>query len=333
MNVHAGAKFFDSTALATLGAFDYPLFRTIHMGEYFPDAAVGKNMPNRPKRAPITRSSKAVVTAHATQRRVGSVRDAIAILRYLENLRGAEGVNRIARSLDLGPSSCFNLLKTLVGEQFVDFDESTKLYSLGPGAIALGRRALDPAGAFELIRQRLERLADRHKVTAGLWRPRGREQVVLVGFVESSAGSRIHLAVGQRLPSASGSGGRCLMAFSGLDETTIRRRFNTVKWSNAPDFEAYLANVRETQATGWAMDEGNFVSGVTSIAAPCLSEQKAAEYVVTATLFNGQHTRERLRLSQRISACRPIGWLSASLRRRNSQISHSNIGNGRVLRS
>lgn len=232
--------------------------------------------------------------AETPQRRVGSVRDAIAILRHLESLEGAAGVNRIARALDLGPSSCFNLLKTLVDEQFVDFDQNTKLYSLGPGAIALGRRALDPIGAFELIHQRLEAIADRHSMTIGLSRPRRGEQLVLVGLAESAAAFRIHLSVGQRLPIAGGAGGRCMMAFSELDDSEIRRRFNTVKWGKQPDFKSYLAEVRKTAERHWAIDEGNYIAGVTTVAAPCLNTNGTPAYVITATMFAGQHPRDRL---------------------------------------
>ncbi len=230
----------------------------------------------------------------APQRRVGSVRDAIAILRHLESVGSAVGVNRVARDLDLSPSSCFNLLKTLVDEQFVDFDQTTKLYSLGPGAIALGRRALDPAGAFTLLRERLEALADRHRVTASLWRPRRGEQIVLIGFAESAAAFRIHLTVGQRLPNASGAGGRCIMAFSGLDDAAIRRRFETVKWGVTPDFDVFLEGVRAARVDNFAIDEGNFISGVTTVAAPVLNSEGAPEYVATATMFTGQHPRDRL---------------------------------------
>jgi DNA-binding IclR family transcriptional regulator len=230
----------------------------------------------------------------APQRRVNSVHQAIAILRYLELQERAIGVNGIARALDISPSSCFNLLKTLVEEQFADFDRSSKLYSLGPGAAVLGRRALDPAGALSLIRPRLEALADRHSVTASLWRMRRGRQLILVGFAESDASFRVHLATGQQIPSGSGAAGRCVMAFSELDEAAIRRRYDRVNWGVAPDFATYLAEVRATRAHRWAIDTGNLISGVTSVAAPCLNAAEVPEYVITATMFTGQHSRDRL---------------------------------------
>lgn len=269
-------------------------------------------MPRRAKEDASIGSADAE-EKEAPQRRVGSVRDAIAILRHLESLEGAAaGVNRIARALDIGPSSCFNLLKTLVDEHFVDFDQTTKLYSLGPGAIALGRRALDPSGAFALIRQRLEAFSDRHQATTGLWRTRRGDQFILVGFAESAAAFRIHLSVGQRLPNATGAGGRCVMAFSQLDDAAIRRRFNTVKWGSTPDFDTYLAEVKETRSTHWAIDVGHFLRGVTTIAAPSLNANGTPEFVVAATVFTGQYPRDRLEaIAKDVRA--QADWLAARL--------------------
>lgn len=252
----------------------------------------------------------------AAQRRVNSVHHAIAILRHLESQERAVGVNRIARSLDLSPSSCFNLLKTLVEEQFVDFDQSTKLYSLGSGAAVLGRRALDPAGALSQIKPRLEMLADRHSVTASLWHLRRGKQLILIGFADSDATFRIHLTAGQQIPSASGAAGRCVMAFSGLDEQAIKQRYNRVSWGAAPEFSDYLADVEAARTRHWSIDMGHLISGVTSIAAPCLNAMDKPEYVVTATMFTGQHAQDRLETIAE-DVRKQADWLAARLFKRS----------------
>lgn len=245
------------------------------------------------------------------QRRVGSVQNAAAILRHLEAIGIGVGVNPIARALDLSPSSCFNLLKTLADEQLVDFDRATKLYSLGPGAITLGRRALDPRGSFELIRQRLEALADRYQVTAGLWRPRRGDQFTLIGYAECAATFRIHLTVGQRLPSAAGAGGRCIMAFSKLSDQAVLRRIDEVKWGDAPDPGAYLADLELVRKRGWAIDDGRFIRGMSTLAAPALRND-SVEFILSATMFTGQIEPARVQtLADELVANGK--WLSARL--------------------
>lgn len=244
----------------------------------------------------------------AAQRRVGSVRNAAAILRHLQEIGAGIGVNAIARALRISPSSCFNLLKTLVDETLVDFDSATKQYSLGAGAIVLGRRALDPYGAFELVRQRLEAMADKHQVTVGLWRPRRGDQLVLVGYADSAAAFRIHLTVGQRLPIASGAAGRCVMAFSDFDSAAIRRSLEKVKWAEVPNPKKYIADLEMIRQRGYAIDEGQFIKGVTTLAAPGITPAEAIEYIVTATMFTGQYPHDRMLLiSEDLRAT--AGWL------------------------
>src|SRR3546814_12024026 len=61
---------------------------------------------------------------------VAAVVNAITILRYLAGHEG-QGVNAIARATNLSPSTCFGILKTLVGEEFAEFDPGSKHYRLG----------------------------------------------------------------------------------------------------------------------------------------------------------------------------------------------------------
>src|SRR3546814_13394115 len=61
---------------------------------------------------------------------VAAVVNAITILRYLAGHEG-QGVNAIARATNLSPSTCFGILKTLVREEFAEFDPGSKHYRLG----------------------------------------------------------------------------------------------------------------------------------------------------------------------------------------------------------
>jgi len=225
--------------------------------------------------------------------RVTSVVAAMAILRHLGELSSGAGVNAVARALGLSPSSCFNVLKTLAAERFVDFDPVAKTYVLGPGCVAVARRALDPTGAFAAARAEMERLADGFQLTAALWRVRRAERLILLGFAETEAATRIHLATGQRIPLFAGAGGRCAAAWGGLREDEVVRRIGEVDWACAPSAGDYLAELETTRARGWALDEDRFMRGVTTFAAPVRDEAGDLAYCVTATMFSGQHDRSR----------------------------------------
>src|SRR3546814_15761696 len=62
---------------------------------------------------------------------VRSVSQSFAILRLLAEA-GTLTLSDIGRTVGLSPSSCLNLLKTLVGEGAVERDARTKYYRLAP---------------------------------------------------------------------------------------------------------------------------------------------------------------------------------------------------------
>lgn len=227
--------------------------------------------------------------------RIGTVASTIAILRQLASAQAPLGVNAIARSLSLSPSSCFNILKTLVSENIVDFDHHTKLYTLGAGLVAIARNALDPDNAFEIVRARLENLSEAWGMTAGLWRSHS-ERILLVGYVAGARMMRIQMTVGQRLPKLIGSVGRCMAAASSLDRDALEDRFNRMRWENAPSFEEYFEQVQQAQRQGWSIDRGQFVRGATTISVPLLRDDGDLKYCLSATMFTGQHDENAVQL-------------------------------------
>lgn len=225
--------------------------------------------------------------------RIGTVSSTIAILRLLASEQQPLGVNAIARRLSLTPSSSFNILKTLCAEQVLEFDEGGKTYILASGMIGIARRALDPDGAFELIRQRVEMLAEGWSLTAGLWRNVGRRRIMLVGYAVGSVTMRIHLTVGQRLPLLIGATGRCIAAHENWSRTAIEAEYAGLEWQRPLPIETYMAEVEDARRAGWGIDEGWFIRGATTLAAPIMNAAGLVEYCLSATMFNAQHAPDR----------------------------------------
>jgi len=198
---------------------------------------------------------------------VGALVGGLAILRYLARTNAPLGVTRIARDLDLHSSTCFNLLKTLVHERLVLFDDATKAYSIGLGVVELARGALEQTSYTRMLRPHLEEIAIAHGVTATLWHRVPRERVILVDRVDNESAVRVHMSIGQRLPMYAAAFGRCMAAHSNLSPAELRARLNTVRWEDPPSFEEYLSEVEETRKHGYAIDTDRFVRGVTSVAA------------------------------------------------------------------
>lgn len=258
---------------------------------------------------------------------VGSVVQALSVLRYIARTREPAGVTAIARALKINPSSCFNILRTLVAEGFLERDDDTKTYILGVAPLDLARSVIDENGAFPYLRPEMQRVADAFSVTTTLWRLTRSERWVLVGLAESLALARIHMTIGQRLPLYCGAMGRVLAAHRALPQSEMLSRFKAVRWYRAPTVEEYLAQVEETAERGWGLDENQFNQFFSSIAAPVIDSAGRVRFCVTQTMFAGQHSPVELRdlgeatlrvadhasrhLYGRTASARPLGAVAA----------------------
>jgi DNA-binding IclR family transcriptional regulator len=224
----------------------------------------------------------------------GSVAATLALLRLLGSSGRAVGVNAIARDLSLPPSSCFKILKQLQRDEFVDFDVRTKCYTLGSGAIELARRALDPTQAFSLVRERLEQVAESGALAICFWRAIRQSRLVLAGFVEGGSPMRIHMSVGQRMPILVGAVGRAAAAKREFSEAELRTEFAQLRWQATPDFNDYVAQVREARRCGYGVDRDNFAAGVTTVAVVISGPGGAVSYGISGIMFSGRCNEEMI---------------------------------------
>lgn len=220
---------------------------------------------------------------------IGSVKQAVAVLRHLGSIEGGQGVTHIARELGIGPSSCFNVLRTLVSEDLVAFDPQAKTYRLGLGMLnlagaALGRNALARAAAAPM-----EELASRHDAAVGLWRLTAGDRLTLVVLAESESATRIHMAVGQRQPAAAGATGRAVLAARGWDDRAVGDAFDGLRWQSAPSRCEYTQQVRTTRERGFARDIGQINYGISTVAAAICDAPGDPRFVLSASAFSGRH--------------------------------------------
>lgn len=219
--------------------------------------------------------------------RVASVVHALNILRLLARAPTPMGVTAISRALAISPSSCFNLLKTLCSEGVAEFDPTARTYQLGAGVsdLASGGRTDDvPA----LVRPRLEAMAAEYRFASGLWRVAA-GRLVLVDFIDSEMATRIHMNVGQRLPMLIGAMGRCVAAHAELTASELDDAFAKLRWARAPGRERYHREIAHARRHGWALDEGDFMRGICTIASPVLDRSGAVRYCIANTFFHGEH--------------------------------------------
>src|SRR3954469_15279149 len=92
----------------------------------------------RRRRTPLeSELAKAVEASKAP-----AISRAAAVLRLLGKSDKPLGVQSIARSLGLVPSTCLYVIRALIAEEFVAFDPDTKRYSLEAGVLTVARHWL-----------------------------------------------------------------------------------------------------------------------------------------------------------------------------------------------
>lgn len=224
---------------------------------------------------------------------VRPVVNAIRILRHLGTSGEPATTTELARTLGINPSTCFGILKTLVAEGMLVFDEIGKRYATGIGVVQLAECALSEDGKLDLLRPHLQRIADRFEVPLTLWSLSVPDRLVLVCLAQSGT-LQVQMRVGKRVPALMGATGRLLAASRRFTKAQARSRFRSLRWGEAPSFEQYWAECELAARRGWAMDDGNFERGVVSVAVPLHSRAGSLSHAVVATMIQGRHDQGQI---------------------------------------
>ena len=224
--------------------------------------------------------------------RVRSVAQAFAILRLLAST-GAQTLTDVARGLGLSPSSCLNLLRTLVDEGAVELEGRRKTYRLAQDWHAAELFGTGKAqSVIDRIRPLMTQFARESGATAGLWQVMPGRRVQLVAHAECDAVLRIQLGEGQRQPLGGGAVGRALSAAQAVDDGELSRRFAEVKWQQPMRVRQYIDEVRKAEELGYAVDDGAAFAGVCSVAVALPDLHPG--FCISASLFSRSRTDDEI---------------------------------------
>lgn len=212
---------------------------------------------------------------------VGAVEQAFRILRLLAHAEAPLGVSAIAREARVNPSTAFNILRTLVAEAAVEFDELSKTYALGAGLLQLSRKLLEQSIVSE-IRGDLNKLAAETNCLVGLWQVED-GRMVLIERAVTGRPIRLDMDIKQRLPPFAGAVGRAYAAALKLTDAEIRGGFKPLRWLGTVTVKAYIAEVREAERLGYAVDREALYPGVVSIGAIISNREDTPLYGLTAS--------------------------------------------------
>jgi DNA-binding IclR family transcriptional regulator len=207
---------------------------------------------------------------------------AAAVLRLLGKSDAPLGLQSIARELGLVPSTCLYLLRALVAEELVAFDPDTKRYSLQAGVLTLARAWLRRDRFNEVAQPVLDRISQAFDVTTLGVHIVGLDHIVVVAVSQSGHNLQISAQIGSRFPATISATGRCIAAFGGHPEAELEARFKKLRWDAPPTWDQWREQIQTTRAQGFAVDEGNYISGVTVVAAPVWKTRAKLSHALVA---------------------------------------------------
>ena len=206
-----------------------------------------------------------------------SLERGLAILSAFTPDRPDLGISELARKLDLTRSTTHRYVATLSTLGYLQQDDATRKYRLGPRVLDLGFSVLGSLGLREIAAPHLRRLTDATGHTSNL-AIRDDTDVILIDRVRGRPGPYHHLEfslhVGSRIPAYCSATGKALLAFMPrpdleriLDRTDLVQRGPRT----LTDKRALLAELEQVRRTGIATNDEELDSALRSIASPVLT--------------------------------------------------------------
>lgn len=220
---------------------------------------------------------------------VGATVSTVAVLRALCHAEGALRLVQITEPLGLNRSTGLNILRTLVHEGLVKFDDETKTYRITSqiAELALAAGFFEPAPMRDL-ETRMRHLADRYHVNVSFWAVRG-ERLVLQSVAESPADVKLTQRPGQRAPLLQGAIGRAVVAAMDMSDEEIARRFHETRWRTPQTLNELNAGVLAARRRGWADDGGSAPRGTRALAVAVRDAGGRVVGACAAVMFAAQY--------------------------------------------
>lgn len=222
------------------------------------------------------------LASNLKESRSPAITRAAAILRLLGKSDSPLALQVIARELGLVPSTCLYTLRALVAEELVAFEPDTKRYSLEAGVLTLAQHWLRRNRFTALVQPVLDRIGQSFAVTALGVQIVGLDHIVVVATSQSGADFQLSAQIGSRFPALISATGRCIAAFGDHSAVDLEAGFRALRWDDPPAFEEWSQQVEQTRERGFAVDAGNYITGVTVVAAPVWKVRGQLSHAVVA---------------------------------------------------
>jgi DNA-binding IclR family transcriptional regulator len=225
----------------------------------------------------------------------------LEILSYFTHERRILSGAQLAKMAGLPRASVFRMLQTLERAGYLDRvgePGTHPNYRLGVAVLRLGFEFLSSMELTEQGRPVLESLSDACGHSSHIVVRDGRDVVVVAKALGRLATFHA-IAVGARLPAHATVLGRVLMGGSSLAELEQLYAHHPMKvyTPHTPATpQALKALIDEASGAGYAVSQGGFESGISTVAAPVLNEDKQICAAVSVTVLSARIPDDKLPL-------------------------------------
>jgi IclR family acetate operon transcriptional repressor len=189
--------------------------------------------------------------------------------------RALLGVTEISKELELSKAVVHRILTSFRVKGFIELDETTRRYSLGPAALALGHAYLRKIDVRAMVHPTLVALSAESGETATLSIRTGATRM----YLEQVTPKReVKMTVETGKPHALhvGASGKAFLAFMALDQQA-----DYLEQLDGVDVDALRSSLSEIRERGYAVSYGERLQGAASVAAPIRNRDGEPEAVVS----------------------------------------------------
>ncbi len=185
------------------------------------------------------------------------------------------GVTEIAQRLDLSKAVVHRILASLRRKAYVEVDEATRRYSLGPAALSLGLSYLQRLDVQALARPVMQSLSDATEETATL-SIRSGDHRTYVDQVTPSREVKMTVQLGRPFPLHTGASSKAFLAFLPDDEREAYLHngdLERLTEHTLTDRRRLREAVNRIREQGYATSTGERQVGASSVAAPIFDHE------------------------------------------------------------
>jgi DNA-binding IclR family transcriptional regulator len=217
-----------------------------------------------------------------------AIRRAMDVIRSVAQFqRSGATLSRIAQAASLNQSTAFRILRSLVEERMLYFEEADRTYHLGLLAFELGLATQGRSQVQDYWRGAVEHIAKRVRLTTYLMARSDSEAVCLLCVQGATMIRAMPMEVGQRLPLGVGAGSLAMLATLGDEEIEQVLASQEARWKMFPggkiDRDVLDARIAQARLDSYSISSGSVAAGLAGIGVAVLPRQGLLQLAISVS--------------------------------------------------